>query len=59
MVGVPEIFTNIVTIKDRQWFWSKPIIASLEDTVTNSGTQVRKIRFLYIDIPIRLSYCIF
>jgi hypothetical protein len=59
MVGVPEIFTGIVTIKDRQWFWSKPIIASLEDTVTNSGTQVRKIRFLYIDIPIRLSYCIF
>jgi hypothetical protein len=31
MVGVPKIFTDIVTIKHRQWFWSKPMIVFWED----------------------------
>ena len=43
MVGVVKIFTDIVTIKDRQLFWCKLMSLSLEDTPTNTGPQVRKI----------------
>jgi hypothetical protein len=48
MVGVPTIFTDIVTIKEQQWFWRKLMIVFLADTLTNTGNlQVCKKRFIY------------
>ena len=49
MVGVPKIFTVTVIIMDRQWFWLKPMIVSLVDTLINTGNQVTMIsKDLYI-----------
>jgi hypothetical protein len=48
MVGVPTIFTDIVTIKEPQWFWRKLMIVFLADTLTNTGNlQVCKKIFIY------------